>query len=304
MRDSHGRNINYLRLSITNRCNFDCFFCSSNSSFVHEITLQELQILSELFSRLGIEHVRLTGGEPTLREDLPEIVELLSRRFRVLITTNGSRLKDLAKLFKKFDVRAINLSFHSLREEIFYKITHSNLKDVLDGLKSALKEGLNVKLNCVVSEYNVDEIAELVRFAGELKVPIRFIELMPVGKNNKAVVLNEILDRLKDFDLKPVDTKLGFGPASYYVTKDGNYVGIIAALSKNFCDSCNKMRLSSDAKLYPCLGSSFYVDLREILNRGSSEELLKIMRYAVETKPLKHRMNETFVPNNMRELGG
>lgn len=303
MRDSHGRNINYLRLSITNRCNFDCFFCSSNSSLVHGITLQELRILSELFSHLGIEYVRLTGGEPTLREDLPEIIELFSKRFRVLITTNGSRLKDFAKLFKRYNVH-VNLSLHSLNDETFHKITQAKLKDVLDGLKNAVKESLNVKLNCVVSEYNVDEIPELVRFAGELKVPIRFIELMPVGKNNKAVPFKEISDRLKDFDLKPVDVKLGFGPASYYVTRDGNYVGIIAALSKNFCDSCNKIRLSSDAKLYPCLGSSFYVDLREILNRGSSEELLNIMKYTIETKPLKHGMNETFVPNNMRELGG
>ncbi len=253
---------------------------------------------------MGIEHVRLTGGEPTIREDLPEIIELLSKRFRVLITTNGSRLKDLAKLFKEFDVQAINLSLHSLDEETFHKITRAKLKDVLDGLNSALKEGLNVKLNCVVSEHNVDEIPELVRFAGELKVPIRFIELMPVGQNNKAVPLKEILDRLKDFDLKPVDVKLGFGPASYYVTKNGNYVGIIAALSKNFCDSCNKIRLSSDAKLYPCLGSNFHIDLRDVLNRGSSEEVLKIIKYAIETKPSKHRMNENFVPNNMRELGG
>lgn len=302
MRDSHGRNINYLRLSITNRCNFDCFFCSSNSSLVHEITLQELRILSELFSQLGIEYVRLTGGEPTLREDLPEIIELFSKRFRVLITTNGSRLKDFVKLFKRYNVH-VNLSLHSLNDETFHKITQAKLKDVLDGLKNAMKEGLNVKLNCVVSEYNVDEIPELVRFAGELKVPIRFIELMPVGKNNKAVPFKEILDRLKDFDLKPVDVKLGFGPASYYVTKDGNYVGIIAALSKNFCDSCNKIRLSSDAKLYPCLGSNFHIDLRAIMNR-SSEEILKVMKQTIETKPLKHRMDETPVSNNMRELGG
>uniref|UniRef100_A0A832IBB8 GTP 3',8-cyclase n=1 Tax=Pseudothermotoga hypogea TaxID=57487 RepID=A0A832IBB8_9THEM len=302
MRDSHGRNINYLRLSITNRCNFDCFFCSSNSSLVHEITLQELRILSELFSHLGIEYVRLTGGEPTLREDLPEIIELLSKRFRVLITTNGSRLKDFAKLFKRYNVH-VNFSLHSLNDETFHKITQAKLKDVLDGLKNAVKEGLNVKLNCVVSEYNVDEIPELVRFAGELKVPIRFIELMPVGKNNKAVPFKEILDRLKDFDLKPVDVKLGFGPASYYVTRDGNYVGIIAALSKNFCDSCNKIRLSSDAKLYPCLGSNSHIDLRAIMNR-SSEEILKVMKQTIETKPLKHRMDETPVSNNMRELGG
>ncbi|MGE0033559.1 MAG: radical SAM protein, partial [Pseudothermotoga sp.] len=218
MYDSYGRNINYLRLSITNRCNFDCFFCSSNSLSVRELTLDEIRILSEFFSQLKIQHVRLTGGEPTLREDLGQIIELLSRHFHILVTTNGSRLKDLARLFSKYDVR-VNLSLHSLDEETFYRITRAELKDVLDGLKAALNEGLNVKLNCVVSEYNVDEIAELVRFASKLRTPIRFIELMPVGQNNKAVPLNEIFDRLKDFDLKPVDAKLGFGPASYYVTK-------------------------------------------------------------------------------------
>lgn len=304
MKDLHGRNVDYLRLSITTECNFDCFFCSSNSPSVSALTLDELRTFSGIFSELGIRSVRLTGGEPLLRADLPQIVEMLSKRFSIFITTNGSRLKDYAKLFKKYGVQSINLSLHSLDEETFYRITKASLSHVLEGLNSALKEKLNVKLNCVVSEHNVDEIPELVRFATKLKLPIRFIELMPIGKDNRAVPLKEIFERLQVFDLRPIDVKLGFGPASYYVTKDGNYVGIIAALSKNFCETCNKVRLSSDGKLYPCLGSSFYIDLRQILMQGSREKLIEAVKTAIESKPLKHAMNEKLVLNSMRQLGG
>lgn len=305
MYDKHGRNINYLRLSVNSKCNFDCFFCSSNRTIIHELTLNELKSFSELFSLLGIEHVRITGGEPLIRQDLPQILELFSKNFHISITTNGSRLKEFVKILSKFHVRNINLSLHSLDEEIFYKITKAKLSDVLDGLKAALKEKLNIKLNCVVNRYNVEEIPNLVRFASKLKIPIRFIELMPIGQNNESVPLSEIMKCLESFELKPVNVKLGFGPASYYVTKNGNYVGIIAALSKNFCSSCNKIRVSSEGKLYPCLGSSFCIDLRELLNRtGSKEELLMILRSIVESKPLRHNMNESFVQSNMRELGG
>ncbi|WP_041075772.1 GTP 3',8-cyclase MoaA [Thermotoga caldifontis] len=304
MKDLHGRNVDYLRLSITTECNFDCFFCSSNSSSVSTLTLDELRTFSEIFSELGIRNVRLTGGEPLLRADLPQIVEMLSKRFNIFITTNGSRLKDYAKLFKMHGVQSINLSLHSLDEETFYRITKASLSHVLEGLNSALKEKLNVKLNCVVSEHNVDEIPELVRFATKLRLPIRFIELMPIGKDNRAVPLKEIFERLQIFDLRPIDVRLGFGPASYYVTKDGNYVGIIAALSKNFCETCNKIRLSSDGKLYPCLGSSFHIDLRRILMEGSKEKLVEAVKVGIERKPLKHVMNEGMVLNAMRQLGG
>lgn len=304
MQDKYGRNINYLRLSISNRCNFDCFFCSPSRTTACELNLDELRYFSEIFLALGIEHVRITGGEPLLRRDLPQILELFSKNFQISITTNGSLLKDLARTLSEFNVRSINLSLHSLDEERFYRMTRGNLSEVLDGLDAALKEKLNIKLNCVVSRYNVEEIPTLVRFAGELKVPIRFIELMPIGQNNESVPLSQIMDHLKIFDLKPVNIKLGFGPASYYVTKDGNYVGIIAALSKNFCGSCNKIRVSSEGKLYTCLGSSFFVDLRELLRVDSKEETLKFLRAVIESKPFKHNMERELVQNSMKELGG
>lgn len=304
MRDRYGRNINYLRLSISNRCNFNCFFCSPGRIVSRELTLDELRRFSEIFSALGIEHVRITGGEPLLREDLPKILELFSKKFQISITTNGSLLRDLAKTLSEFNVRSINLSLHSLDEERFYRMTGGNLNDVLDGLDAALREKLYVKLNCVVSRYNAEEIPTLVRFAGELKVPIRFIELMPIGQDNESVPLKEIVEHLKIFDLKPVNVKLGFGPASYYITKDGNYVGIIAALSKNFCNSCNKVRVSSEGKLYPCLGSSFCVDLRELSRSNSGEKISEVLRTVIESKPFRHNMEEKPVQNSMKELGG
>lgn len=271
---------------------------------MREISLEELKQFSETFSALGIEHIRITGGEPLLRDDLPQMVELLSRSFQLSITTNGSFLKDLAKIFSRFNVRSINLSLHSLDEEKFHRMTRGNLSEVLVGLDAALKEKLCVKLNCVVNRYNVEEIPTLVRFASKLKIPIRFIELMPIGQDNESAPLNEIMEHLKVFDLKPINVKLGFGPANYYVTNDGNYVGIIAALSKNFCDSCNKIRVSSEGKLYPCLGSNFCVDLRELLRAVSKEEVLKVLRAVIENKPLRHSMNERLVQNSMKELGG
>lgn len=304
MRDKYGRNINYLRLSISNRCNFNCFFCSPSRATACELTLDELRYFSEIFSALGIEHVRITGGEPLLRRDLPQILEMFSKNFQLSVTTNGSLLKDLARTLSKFNVRSINLSLHSLDEEKFYRMTCGNLSEVLEGLNAALKEKLNVKLNCVVNQHNVGEIPDLVRFATELKVPIRFIELMPIGQNNESVPLSQIMDHLKIFDLKPVNIKLGFGPANYYITKDGNYVGIIAALSKNFCQFCNKVRVSGEGKLYPCLGSSFCADLRELLRTGSKEEVLRVLRTIIESKPFKHNMERELVQNSMKELGG
>ncbi|AEH50624.1 GTP 3',8-cyclase MoaA [Pseudothermotoga thermarum] len=310
MIDKYGRKITYLRISVTDRCNFDCFYCiGENRSFIDEenlMKLNEIEILAEVFKKIGIKKVRITGGEPLCREDIVDIVRLFAKEFSVAMTTNGSLLSKFAKDLKRAGLSSVNVSLNSLKPETFFKITRGDLRRTLDGIEEALKVGISLKLNTVVCEHNFEELDELVRFAEKLKVPIRFIELMPIGRKVETRYFErQILQKLAEFDLKFVDIKLGEGPARYFATKDGNYVGVISALSKSFCESCNKIRVSCDGKMYPCLGSTLFVDLLKPLRSGATfDDLQKIVLEAVDLKPSSHTMTSKPVGNKMNQLGG
>lgn len=271
------------------------------------LTTDEIDILAQIFSGIGIQQVRITGGEPLLREDVVDITKKLSKYFRVSMTTNGSRLRELAEPLKEAGLVSVNISLNSLKEDIFLRITKGQLKPVLAGMDAAIECGLFVKINTVVSQLNLNELPELVDFASKRGIPIRFIEMMPIGRQNKGAIFeDQILEKLSDFDLKPVQIKIGQGPARYFITKHGNYVGIISAMSKSFCESCNKLRLSCDGKLYPCLGSTYYVDVLEKLRLGHQqvEQLSELVKIAIYNKPLSHNMKDSTVPNTMNRLGG
>lgn len=270
------------------------------------LTIDEIGVLAGVFSNLGIKQIRITGGEPLLREDVIEITRRLSGHFQLSLTTNGSKLKELAKPLKEAGLLSVNVSLNSLSEDRFYEITRGSLRAVLEGIETAIECNLFVKINTVVSEKNLDELCDLVNFSAKRGIPIRFIEMMPIGKENRGAVFEgEILKRLSTFELKPTTVKLGAGPARYFVTKDGNYVGIISALSKSFCTSCNKLRLSCDGRLYPCLGSTYHVNLLKSLRSGAStEQVLNMIKTAVEKKPFAHHMKDTQVDNEMYKLGG
>ncbi len=310
MIDAHGRKINYLRLSVTDRCNHRCFYCMDESAnFLPEMDLlsfEEIKLLAKVFFHLGINKVRITGGEPLLRSDIVGIVKVLSERFTVAMTTNGSLLSELAKDLKEAGLSSVNVSLHSLKTDTFRKITRGDLDRVLRGIDEGLNAGLSLKLNAVVCDENFGELPKLVLFASERRIPIRFIELMPVGRENKSSYFEkQILEKLSNFRLTPTDVKLGEGPARYFVTADGNYVGLISAMSKSFCESCNKIRMSCDGKLYPCLGSSLFFDLRQYLMDVSSiEKIQDVIFDALKTKPLSHTMKSKAVSNKMNQLGG
>ncbi|MFN4190036.1 MAG: GTP 3',8-cyclase MoaA [Pseudothermotoga sp.] len=311
MFDKYNRKIDYLRFSITDRCNHRCFYCMPpDVKFLPDdrlLTLDEIRTLAETFSHLGIEQVRITGGEPLLREDVVHITRELAQYFRVSMTTNGVRLKELAWPLKEAGLISVNVSLNSLNEDVFFTITKGNVKPVLAGIDFAIECGLFVKVNTVVSQMNLNELPELVDFASKRGIPIRFIEMMPIGRQNRGVIFeDQILEKLSDFDLRPVQVKLGQGPAKYFVTKYGNYVGIISAMSKSFCEDCNKLRLSCDGKLYPCLGSTHYVDLLKSLRSKDHrvEQLSELIKIAIYNKPLSHQMKGSAVDNAMNRLGG
>ncbi len=310
MIDKYGRKINYLRLSITDRCNHRCFYCmDENVAFLPKenlLKLDELASLVQIFRNLGITKVRITGGEPLLREDIIDIVKIFSKEFTVTMTTNGSLLSELAQNLKESGLSSINVSLNSLRQDTFFKISQGNLKKVIAGIDEALKICMNVKINTVVSEYNFNELPALVTFATEKNIPIRFIELMPIGKRTMAKYFEQqIMEKLAEFRLTAVDIKLGEGPARYFVTKDGNYVGLISAMSKSFCTECNKIRVSCDGKLYPCLGSSQFFDLITHLRKGAPiDQLQNMIMKTLETKPYTHSLKNQPVNNVMNRLGG
>lgn len=256
MIDKYNRRIDYLRFSITDKCNHRCFYCMpADVKFLPSdglLTIDEIGILAEIFSNLGIKQIRITGGEALLREDVVDVTKKLSKYFQLSLTTNGSKLKELAGPLRESGLLSVNVSLNSLNEDRFYEITRGSLKPVLEGIESAIDCKLFVKINTVVSQMNLDELGDLVDFSAKRGIPIRFIEMMPIGKANRGVVFEEeILKRLSAFELKPSNVKLGAGPGRYFVTKDGNYVGIISAMSRSFCTSCNKLRLSCGGKLYP-----------------------------------------------------
>ncbi len=310
LQDRYGRSIDYLRFSITDRCNHRCFYCMSpGTKFLPTadlLTFQEMKFLVDVFKQLEIKQIRITGGEPLIREDVVQIVESLSKHFYLSMTTNGSMLKKLVKDLKAAGLSSINVSLNSLDEENFRAITFGELRPVLEGIDEAVEQSLFVKLNVVVSQKNFDELPELLKYASNRGVPIRFIEMMPVGRKNEGTVFEkQILEKLSSYQLKPVHARFGYGPAKYFVTKEGSYVGIISAMSNSFCESCNKLRLSCDGKLYPCLGSTFHVNLMRAIRSGqSTQQISELVRTAVNNKPFSHNMNHGKIDNAMNRLGG
>lgn len=312
MRDRFNRNINYLRVSVTDRCQFRCFYCApvkvNFTPMEKLLTLEDFRRLANVFEQLGIEFVRITGGEPTVRQDIVQIVEIFSSFSNVSMTTNGCRLERIARDLKNAGLSSVNISLDTLKDERFYAITGSNkIKNVIKGIEKAIEMNISVKLNSVIYKDNLEEVLDLALFAARLGVPIRFIELMPVGSNNEQYFVSRksIIEKLKPLKLKPTSARLGNGPADYFITDSGNYIGLISAVSKNFCHLCNKIRLSCDGKLYPCLGHTENVDLMVPLRCSSDDvELRKTIEMGIFNKPLGHGMNHSIVRMSMRRIGG
>lgn len=314
LRDGFGRKIEYLRISVTDRCDFRCFYCIPKgykgfSQPESWLTLDELERLVRLFSELGVRKMRITGGEPLIRPDLPEMIS----RFGALpmledlsLSTNASRLAEHATTLKEAGVGRVNVSLDSLDHTTFHKITQGDLDKVIEGLMAAKAAGLHpIKINMVVMKgLNNHEIGDMVDFCLKHDFTLRFIETMPIGSTGKDATdyfldLQEVKDDLeKRFHLEPAKMK-GAGPADYVRVRGTNLrIGFITPMSQHFCDTCNRVRLSVEGTLYLCLGQHDTVELRPLMRSGASDHAIKqALQDAIELKPKQHEFQSQ--PNNV-----
>ncbi|HZL78557.1 MAG TPA: GTP 3',8-cyclase MoaA, partial [Candidatus Limnocylindrales bacterium] len=307
--DSFGRQVDYLRISITDRCNERCLYCMPEGykgweSKPDHLTAAEIIRVVRVAAELGFRKFRLTGGEPLVRGDILEIVRAMKKISGVEmigLSTNATRLAALAQPLRDAGVRTVNVSLDALDAQIYRRVTGGDVNAVIAGIRAALAAGFErVKLNCVLMRgLNEQEIWPLVLFAAEHDLPLRLIELMPLTRTDVLTEQNffpvgEAMRLLQQRDelIPQPDTKIGHGPAKYYLLKQtGALVGFIGALTNlHFCESCNKMRLTADGKIRPCLGDHGEIDLRETLRHTSDDEALrKLFLEALRLKPLEHQ---------------
>jgi GTP 3',8-cyclase len=322
--DSFGRTVDYLRISITDRCNERCLYCLPEN-YADWLPRGEILSYDELLAivratvTLGFKRFRVTGGEPLIR---PGVVEFIRNLIAtpgvesVLLTTNGTRLPELAKPLFDAGLCHVNISLDAIDPVIYRTITNGDVAPVLEGIKLVKKLGFeSVKLNTVLMRGKNDaEVFRLLDFAAEHDIAIRFIELMPVSLTEMLSEKNffpvtEMLAKLQPNDeLEPLAESFGFGPAKYYrLKKRGVTVGLIGALSDlHFCERCNKMRLTCDGKLRPCLGNHLETDLKPALRPQIDELCLrKLVGGTLVQKPAEHLFRENYQPQRvMTAIGG
>ncbi|RFD32543.1 GTP 3',8-cyclase MoaA [Pseudomonas sp. GL93] len=319
LQDGFRRPITYLRLSVTDRCNFRCVYCMPEKMRflprAQVLRKEELLQVGAAFVALGINKIRLTGGEPLVNPDLPWLVDNLSGLpglDQLALTTNGERLDRCAKALKAAGLDCINVSLDSLRPERFAELTRTGkLKRVLDGILAAQQAGFNrIKLNVVVLRgRNDDEVLDLVRFARRELLDITFIEEMPLGhisehdRQLSFVSSDEIRTTIaREFALVLTDKTTG-GPARYYRMDDSPIsVGFISPHSSNFCASCNRVRVTAEGRLLLCLGNEDSIDLRQVVreNPDDSDALEQTIRGAISLKPERHYFDLNEAPQIVR----
>lgn len=316
MIDSYGREINYLRVSVTKRCNLNCTYCGAqNEKENNELTADEIEIIVRAFASCGISKVRLTGGEPLVRRDITEIAEKISRIDgikKLALTTNGIRLKECAEELKRAGVRAVNISLDTTDEERFRAITgYDGLRKVYEGIDECERVGLSpLRINAVLIRGQNDSDAEsLINIARDRKIDVRFIELMPFsdeGDNENLVIKSgEILERFPF--LTPVaqkGTDFEKSVARYYEAEGfRGRIGFITPISDKFCSECNRIRLLSDGKVKVCLGSDEVIDLRPYLD--NEELLIESVRKAILSKPVGHQFSCGYgASHGLNKIGG
>jgi len=321
--DSFGRVIDYLRISVTDRCNERCLYCMPEgykgwAQKADHLTADEIIRVAEAACRLGFRKFRLTGGEPCIRKDLVEIAAGVARQPGVQslgVSTNGTRLATLALPLRDAGVSSINISLDTLDPALYRRITGGDIVAVHSGIDAAVGTGIpRIKLNCVLMRgVNENEIWPLIRFAAERDLPIRFIELMPVSNTDVLTEENflsadEVMDRLSCDDelLELQDAAFGHGPARYFrLSRTGATIGFIGALTAtDFCAGCNKIRLTADGRIRPCLGRHRELDLLGTLRRGEGR-IDDVLKEAIAAKPKDHEFRECYQPGRpMTAIGG
>ena len=323
MKDGFGRQIHYLRLSVTDRCDFRCTYClpRSHRGFATPqewLTPAEITRLGAVFSELGVNHIRLTGGEPLVRPALLEIVQRLGALSGIedlSLSTNASRLAEYAPALKTAGVTRLNISLDSLDPETFHTLTGGRLDRVLRGIGAAREAGFTpIKINMVVMRgVNDHEVNGMVEYCRHEGLTLRFIEAMPIGPGGQDaqdsyMPLSEVEERLRGrFRLSPAAMK-GSGPARYFQIDDSELmVGFITPQSQHFCETCNRVRLSVTGELYLCLGQEDKVELGSMLRDGASDaQLRSAILEAIANKPRRHDFlgTPTAILRPMSALGG
>ena len=309
LQDSYGRKISYVRLSVTDKCNMRCFYCLPEGFKNFEtpenwLTFDEIERVISAFTRLGVHRVRLTGGEPLVRKNLPDLITRLAALDGLddlSLSTNASLLSTYAEDIKQAGVTRINVSLDTLNAKQFTEITgNGKLDQVLAGLEAAKKAGLApLKINTVAMKgINDNEFINLVKYCADMGFTLRFIETMPIGStgrnaSNNYMDLQQVIDQLsQEFELIP-SIFPGGGPARYYKVKDTDlHIGFITPISQHFCETCNRVRISVDGTLYLCLGDEHKIELRPLLRKGISDHDLEgVILDAIDLKPENHEFN-------------
>lgn len=327
--DGFDRRIEYVRLSVTDRCDLRCSYCMpERMQFLPRaevLTLEELHRLALAFIRRGVRKIRLTGGEPLVRRDVMRLIDRIGREIgqggleELTLTTNGTQLVTHADALKDAGVERVNVSLDTLNAELFAKLTRRDaLASVMLGLDAAEKAGLKVKINCVALKgLNEREIPELIAWAHGRGFDLTLIEVMPLGEVEQDRVdhylpLTAVQDDLQSqWSLTPSGHRTG-GPARYFdVRETGGRLGLITPLTNNFCAGCNRVRVTATGQIYMCLGQSDKVDLRSALRGPDSEAALQAaLDIAMRTKPERHnfaidkRGATPAVPRHMSMTGG
>jgi cyclic pyranopterin phosphate synthase len=330
MIDPFGRSITYLRISVTDRCDFRCVYCmTEDMAFLPKaevLTLEELDRAASAFVRLGVRKLRLTGGEPLVRRNVMSLVRSLGRHLKtgdldeLTLTTNGSQLSRFAGELKEAGVKRLNVSLDTLDKDKFTAITRwGKLDQVLDGIAAAHEAGIEIKINAVALKgVNDDEFDRMISWCGDHGYDLTLIEVMPMGEMGETARLDQYLPlsllraKLKqNWTLDDSDYVSG-GPARYVTVREtGRRLGFITPLTHNFCESCNRVRLTCTGTLYMCLGQQDSADLRSPLRASDGDQPLEdAIHAAIARKPKGHdfvidrRQGAVSVPRHMSVTGG
>jgi len=324
MLDARGREIDYMRISVTDRCNLRCIYCMPQEGIQiarHEdiLSFEEIIRMCRLVTILGIKHIKITGGEPLVRKGILELIreiKAIPGIMKVTLTTNGVLLNEMAEELHRSGTDGINISLDSTDESIYETITRRNmLLNVKKGLEKILAySDIPVKINSVIIRENQAEIIKLVELAKDADLAVRFIELMPIGcgKHFNFIGENEIKKMIEAHfgKLHMYDEVIGYGPGHYY-TVDGfvGKIGFVSAMSHQFCGSCNRVRLTAQGFLKTCLQYHIGVDLRELLRTGfTDDEIIAVIKKTIFEKPEGHCFMEEIIDQEeydcMSQIGG
>lgn len=317
--DRFGRCVDYLRISITDRCDFRCVYCMSEKmSFLPKaqiLTLEEITFIAKAFTELGVKKIRISGGEPLIRQGVLGLLHTIAQMkslHELVITTNASKLEQMAIPLKEAGVKRVNISLDTLDSDKFKQITRTgNLNKVLKGIQAAKKAGFErIKINVVIlKNHNHQETVDLVQYAIDNQIDISFIEEMPLGVVNhnrsETYYSSDAIkaDLAKQFTLTPTPYKTG-GPSVYYAVSAHTRVGFISPHSANFCSTCNRVRLTAEGRLLLCLGNEHSVDLKKVIRTHPYDmaTLKQTIIQSMQIKPEQHPFNIHEQPVILRHM--